>query len=246
MVAMGLAIVGIVVFFFIYKPPTCLDGKQNQNETGIDCGGSCTYLCTATLSPATVRFVRPLSPQPSRTDVLAYIDNPNQNAAVRNAHYTLELYDANQNVVSKRDGSIDLPPGSTVPLFLPAVYVGPADIAQAFLTLDPESFKWFHADPLGQLPSATNVTLTEGSGAPRLTATLTNPSADPLYNVKVTAVLYGADSTGSGSTVIAASQTLVPGVPGQRGAPLVFTWNQPFNQTVVRTEILSTAPVTGP
>jgi hypothetical protein len=40
-------VVGLPVFFATYKPPSCSDGKQNQNEKGVDCGGPCSVLCKA-------------------------------------------------------------------------------------------------------------------------------------------------------------------------------------------------------
>ncbi|MBU6431623.1 hypothetical protein KGQ29_04640, partial [Patescibacteria group bacterium] len=32
-------------YFIFYKAPTCFDGKQNGDEKGVDCGGSCVNLC---------------------------------------------------------------------------------------------------------------------------------------------------------------------------------------------------------
>src|SRR3989344_6201594 len=57
-----LCIVGAVVIAFLaaisiatfYKSPSCSDGKQNQDETGVDCGGSCAYLCKAKKPTPTV------------------------------------------------------------------------------------------------------------------------------------------------------------------------------------------------
>ena len=80
-------------YFFFHKAPSCIDGIQNQNEEGIDCGGSCTYLCTASEAEPSVRFARTFSPLPGRTDVIAYVDNPNTNAAAKQAPYKIELYD---------------------------------------------------------------------------------------------------------------------------------------------------------
>ena len=32
--------------YFYFKPqPSCSDGKQNQNEQGVDCGGVCVQEC---------------------------------------------------------------------------------------------------------------------------------------------------------------------------------------------------------
>ena len=35
----------VFLFFLLYETPTCFDGKQNQEEIGIDCGGPCVRLC---------------------------------------------------------------------------------------------------------------------------------------------------------------------------------------------------------
>jgi hypothetical protein len=41
-----LLVLSFVYFSFFYKPATCFDGVKNGNETGIDCGGSCSLVCT--------------------------------------------------------------------------------------------------------------------------------------------------------------------------------------------------------
>ena len=51
-------IIGAVFLIFVYEslftaPPTCFDKKQNGNEIGVDCGGSCSLVCpSATRAPA--------------------------------------------------------------------------------------------------------------------------------------------------------------------------------------------------
>jgi hypothetical protein len=77
-----------------------------------------------------------------------------------------------------------------------------------------------------------NIVPKEGT-APRITATLVNPLAQPFYNTTLVATIFD-----EGGNVIAASATLVPTLPSQGTAPLIFTWNEPFSAPVARVEIL--------
>ena len=43
--AIILVIVLIIIAPYLRSDPTCFDGKQNGNEEGIDCGGSCDLIC---------------------------------------------------------------------------------------------------------------------------------------------------------------------------------------------------------
>lgn len=231
--AVALAALAILAFSIFYKTPTCTDRKQNQDELGTDCGGSCTTLCASQVAaPARVRFVRPLTPQPGRTDIIAYIDNPNESAEAHRVPFLLEVYDADGALIAKRTIYIDLPPSSTVPLYVSDVAPRSSIAAQAFLSIDADSFAWSRAGEQMATPAVEEILVEEGE-RPRITATLVNPLATPYYEVVLVATVF--DSAG---TAIAASQTLVPRLSPQGTSPLVFTWNEPFSAPVARVEIL--------
>src|ERR1700729_736634 len=88
--ACAVALIAVVVIATLYKAPSCTDGKKDQGEQGIDCGGPCPYLCSSTEIAPRVMFVRAVSPEIGRTDVIAYIDNSNPNGSVQNAAYTVQ------------------------------------------------------------------------------------------------------------------------------------------------------------
>lgn len=223
-----------LVFSVLYETPTCFDQKQNQEEFGVDCGGPCSVLCPAQVASAPVaRFVRPVSPQPGRTDVIAYVDNPNREAAAAAAPFTLEVYGAARQLIAKQVITIDLPPAATVPVYLPDVAPRGSVAAQAFLTFDADHTTWIRAsDERPVLPTVEGIVVAEGE-RPRVTATLVNPVAEPFYGVTLVATVFDASGT-----AIAASQTLVPQLAAQGTAPLVFTWNEPFSAPSPRVEIL--------
>src|ERR1035437_5233264 len=104
-----LLLCAIVAFSVIYpklnKPPTCSDGIQNGTETGIDCGGSCTYACLAQMAPVSVLWSRAFEVVPGRYNAVAYLVNHNKNVAVEKISYRFRFADANNVYIGKREGS---------------------------------------------------------------------------------------------------------------------------------------------
>lgn len=229
-----IVLLGIIAALIFYKPASCVDGKQNQKEEGIDCGGPCPYLCSASQIQPAALFVTPFSPEDGRTDVIAYIANRNTDTGVMHAHYTVELRDPFGAVLGDLTGTINLPPASTVPLFIPHAYQGNRTVAQAFLTFDPESMVWprNYQKPVVPTPSSIQI-LDSTSNAPKISALLTNPTAHAMYDVTVVVTAFDAKNN-----AIAASQTVVPTLPAQGSAPLIFTWNEAFKAAPVSVQIL--------
>ncbi len=231
----GVALVTVVIIATVYKAPSCTDKKQDQGETGIDCGGPCSYLCSVDEIAPRVSFVRAVSPQAGRTDVIAYVFNANSNAGVQAAKYTVELYDVSNHVIASKTGVVELPPSTNVPIYIPDFYFGPKQVAEAFLTFDQSSLLWMRGSgrPI-QLSQSDLQYPTALVPTPKITATLTNPTAYPLYNQTEVVTVFGADNN-----AIAASQTVIPLISAQGSAPVVFTWNQAFSAIPARVEILS-------
>jgi hypothetical protein len=240
-----LMIMSISIF---YKSPSCTDNTQNQDEEGIDCGGSCSYLCTAQEEPPTVLFTKLLTNSAGRTDIIASINNKNSGAASKNVPYRVKLYNVDHLLIQEVSGMLDLPPGATVPVFIPGVV--PASklpqgssnkqtIASAFLSIDPTSLSWFSmAGNSRILPKVSNSILNGTTTRPRIEAILQNLTVTTLTNVKVIVLVH--DSRGE---IIAASSTVVPTILGQGQATATFTWNSPFLSTPSLIEIVPIIPL---
>jgi len=236
----GAVVVGIIAVTLIatlYHAPSCMDNKQNQGEEGIDCGGPCSHLCTPSVAAPSVRFVRQLTPVQGRTDVIAYIDNVNASAAMKGAKFTITLYGPDNIVVAKKDGTVDLPPKSTVPVFVPDFYSGFQTVARAFITFDDSSFTWYRYSDMRPVLSTSNVALS-GDAAPRLTADISNPTALSLFRIPVVATVFDANNN-----AIAASATVLEEIPPMGSAPAVFTWNAPFPAAPAREEVIPLVPL---
>lgn len=216
-----LAVVFIAAF---YDAPSCSDGTQNQGEDGVDCGGPCAYLCTDQTLPPTVLFTKALASASGRTDVIASVENKNSNAAARNVPYRISLYGKDRLPIGEFSGVLDLPPGATVPVFLPGLSSGKQAVAGAFLEINPSAPQWFYvsSDPR-TMPRVTNTTQSGSADAPRIDATLVNDSVTPLTNVRI--IIFIRDVK---RDIIAASQTVVPLIRAQSSATATFTWNSAF------------------
>jgi hypothetical protein len=95
-----------VYYVFLKAPETCLDGKQNQDESGIDCGGvcgACPDLITG--QDLEVKEVAFVPGGGNRYDVLAKIHNPNDEAGASSFAYSFVLKDVSGKIIATRSGT---------------------------------------------------------------------------------------------------------------------------------------------
>ncbi len=222
------------------KAPSCSDEIQNQGEAGIDCGGPCQYLCTATEQPATVLFTKAIVTSEGRVDIVASIENKNAVSAAKQVPYAVTLYGTDTAVIQKVTGTVDLPPATTVYVYVPRVATASKNsVVRAFLTIDPSAPHWFSMGQDSRVkPFVSNTTFRGTLAAPRIDATLTNPSATTLSDVSALVLVYDANHE-----VMAASQTIVPQVPPQGDATATFTWNEAFAHTPATIEVVPIIPL---
>lgn len=235
----AVSFLSVVFIATLYKAPSCTDNAQNQGEAGIDCGGPCPYLCTdQTLAP-TVLFTKAVPSTGGRIDVAASIENKNPDAAAKSVSYRVQLYGTDRLPVADISGTVDLPPGATVPIYIPNASNGRQTVANAFLTIDPSAIRWYaiSKDPR-IVPSVSNISENDAGGTPRITATLGNGSVLPLSNVQV--VVFVRDIA---ENIIAASETIVPVVPPQSSATATFTWNSAFATSSAQIQVMPVIPL---
>ncbi len=229
-VFIGLLLLSGIVIAFVYKVPSCTDLKQNQDETGVDCGGSCAYLCSDTVQAPRVQFARAVENGAGRTDVIAYIENRNAGAEANDARYTVEVFATDGTPLGTRVGMIDIPARSTIALYVPGVAA--AGGVRAFVSFE-DTLRWRTARSANTALVVSRVDRVEGN-RPRITAVLENPEPEAQYNRTVIATVFDA-----GGEAIAVSQTVVREVPALGTTEAVFTWNAPYRGQGARVEIMT-------
>ena len=231
-----LMIMGIATF---YKLPSCTDSKQNQDETGIDCGGSCSYFCTEQKYPPTVLFTKALQNGSGRTDVIALVENKNADAVAKNVQYRITLYGAGQSLIQQVTGTLDLPPSASIPVYIPNITSGKQKVVSAFFDIVAQSVRW-SSTPTDErvMPTVSNINQEGATSSPRIEATLTNSSVNALTNIRAIVIVHNEKGE-----VIAASATVVPVIPAQGKATAIFTWNEAFSSTPASIEVVPIVPL---
>lgn len=91
----GLVVVLLVVLSLdisFERKASCFDDRQNQNETGIDCGGACTPCAIKNLEPLRISAPLLLSLGSGRTVLLADIVNPNRDFGASRFEYAIKIF----------------------------------------------------------------------------------------------------------------------------------------------------------
>lgn len=237
-VATTILVIGTGLTAIVYEAPSCTDNKQNQGEVGVDCGGSCPYLCTTQVTQPTVLYALPLRNGAGRTDLIARIENKNQNAAAKNVPYSVKLYTTNLAFVREVTGTVDLPPRTSVPIFIPGIAVG-SEVVRTSFSIDPVAPKWFTlANDSRVVPTVANSKLLGTPSAPRVEASVMNTSIQSLANVRAIVLVHGTSGN-----VIAASETVLSSVPAQGQVTALFTWDEAFSGIPSLIEVVPVIPL---
>ena len=224
-------VVGVPVFLFFYKAPTCTDGRKNQNESGVDCGGSCPRLCPADFSPVAYVWERYQKIAPGLYSVLAYVENPNISVEASNVPYSFSLYDRDGTVITTRSGKTSIPAGKRFAIFESALTVKervPVKATFEFTALP----QWVRAEgqTLARVESST--IFNEGT-FPRVEASIKNIGRSILRNLEAVAIVYNSEGN-----AIAFSRTTIDQVSPDDVEDIAFTWQEKFSSEQVRVDIL--------
>jgi hypothetical protein len=231
-----IVLIGVPVFFLLYRTPTCFDNKQNGDETGVDCGGSCQLLCTAESLPIISKGdPRILEIADNTFETVALMENPNVNADIYRAGYTFKLYDAVGIVPIKViEGETYVPKGKTF-----VIFEGPFNLEDGVIPTrvvfewKRESLVW--RKNIIETPEIVvrDVNLSRENTSPRLSANIENISLENVSNVDLTALIY--DET---DNIFAVSKTFIDVLPMRGSTPVVFTWPGQFDKEVLSVNVI--------
>ncbi len=234
-----LAVTGIPTYFiFFNKAPTCFDQKQNGDEQGIDCGGSCERACRDQVLPEPiVIWSRPFSVARGLNNLVAYVQNPNVNFVATPIEYVFLVYDKDNVLIGTREGRAMVPPTKTFPIFEPAFNAGERKPVKAvFEFTAPAVWKKFQSKK-PELSIADEV-VKNATSSPVLQAALVNETINKYKNIEVVAILYDAEGNAR-----AASKTMVDVLPAEDQVRVSFTWPNPFDFTVAKIEVIPKLPI---
>lgn len=232
-----IAVFAGLFFLFFNKPPTCADGKQNGEELGIDCGGSCEKVCEVQITDLAILWSRSFRVSDGVYNSVAYVENPNPNARVAEISYTFKLFDDNNILVAERKGKTFISPSGITPIFEGNISTGQRVPIRTFSEFS-EIPKWSQTADEDSPISVGEIVLSREDSSPRIDAVLSNSSIRDTSDIEVVAVVF--DATGN---AIAVSSTFIDRLSGRSSQDIVFTWPNKFDFSVSRIEIIPRVPL---
>jgi len=220
---------GMLLVFISLNKPTCFDGKQNQAEEGIDCGGPCQP-CLGKIRDIIVVWSKVFKLDNGKYEAAALIRNPNLSLALPFVKYKIKLYDRKNILVAVREGETFINPGGEYVLFETNIDAGERSPVKAFVEFD-KNLKWKKIER--EIPQivVSNKSFTP-LPSPRLSAEISNTSIFPIEGIFAAAVVYDKDGN-----AVAVSSTKIKSIKGKSSYPVVFTWPTPFEKEVVSSRI---------
>ena len=224
-------LVGTYVYFTqFYAPPNCFDGWRNGDELGVDCGGGCVRICAFSVQEPTVQWARSFRVTGGQYNAVAYVENPNREAATPSLRYTFSLYDE-EGLITEQSGETILPPNNVYPIFEGRIDTGSRSPTRTFVELEEVSL-WQHATAGREQFEVVERELRGADGKPRLRATVRNTDLEEAREVEVVATILDVNGN-----ALNASRTFVENFTPRSETEVVFTWLEPIATTLRSCEI---------
>jgi len=215
--------VGVAALSFLATlNPTCFDGKQNQKEESIDCGGPCDA-CVGTTNDLIVVWSKPFKFENGKYEAVSLVKNPNLFAGIPSLKYKFKLYDKDNILIAVREGKTFINPGESYVIFETGIDTGERIPKRAFMELE-KNLNWERIEKeVAQLV----VSRKKFSNEPfsRLNAEISNKSIFSVSGITAVAILY--DDNGN---AIAASSSVLDSIAGSSSGQIVFTWAEKFGK----------------
>jgi len=220
-----------VLFFVILIPlifklshePTCADNKKNQDETGVDCGGSCKKICDFEVSSPMVLWSKAFAVADGIYNVLALVENHNINSESNSASYIFRIKDRQGNIITERNGQTFIPNSQVVAIFEQGLSADREVVSTEFEFVGiPEWTREITGAPDISIRSQT---LSNTNTEPRLQVEIENKSLEDIKKLEVVAIIFDGEGNPLGS-----SRTFIDDFNAGKIEKIIFTWGQPFRE----------------
>ncbi len=228
----GVVVVLLLIFSFVffglfYRAPTCTDGKQDGDETGVDCGGSCPNLCQGDTVAPIVYWSKFFNVSGGVYDLAAFVENPNLTSENSQAAYEFKVFDGDNLLIGTRDGETFIPKNKKFIIFEPGFVI--QNRTPKYVEFDFTSFGVWQKDSAPEPDiSVTYSPLSATTTSPRIDGVVSNNSTQDINEVELTAEVEDQNEN-----TVAVSRTFVDNLTAGSSQNFVFTWPKPFGGNVI-------------
>lgn len=188
-----LVLIGGALFYFVWPKASCTDGKLNQNEEGVDCGGACIPCALKNPEPLTISSVEVFDNGNNTVTVLGEIKNPNQLLGSGNFIYTVNLFDKNGKNVFSKSRETFIYPDKNRTVIEAAIEVPSSGVDRAEIKID-DIGNWQEEEKFNGIPekniAVDKVSVQGLGGGFSLKGKLINNNSFKVNKIIIKAVLY--------------------------------------------------------
>lgn len=218
----------------IFKSPTCFDNKKNGDERGVDCGGSCSLICKADTKDPVILWSRAFPVAGTSYNLVAMVENPNIDGAIKEVSYEFKIYDNNHLLVGTKEGTTFLPANGQYAIFGPRFDAKDNNIRSVKFDFTGEINYHKKENTLNNLPiKISNINYNIDKNSTTITALMSNSSIYNLPSYDIVGVFYDKDSN-----AINVSKTHKDGLKTNSKTNLTFTWPFGFSETPTSYDII--------
>lgn len=229
-----------VLFLFIfvpfifrsYKKPTCFDGKKNQGELGVDCGGRCVARCDLQIIKPKVLWIKSFEIVDGVYSAVSLIENPNINVRTGDITYVFRLKDQSGAVLSEIKGKTFIPNLRTLAIFESGFRTEKKPQSADFEFIG--EALWEEDETVPADIAVRSKTLSKLDITPRLDVKVENKSFRDIERLEIVAVIFS-----SSKEAISASRTFIDNFEREDVEDIVFTWPLPFKEEPITVEIFT-------
>ena len=226
------AVIIIAVFLFLLSlgNPTCFDGRRNQGEEGIDCGGPCE-LCVGEVKNLIIHWSKIFKLKNGNYEAAALIDNPNLFAGLPSLKYKFNIYDEKNVLIAIKPGETFINPDERFLIFETNIEVGERVPKYAFVELESQT-EWKRIEKEKPQIVISRKQFFNSEPFPKLITEINNKSLFSVENISLAVVLYGKDQNAK-----AVSISKIDYIGGGSSKEIVFTWPEVFSEEPASIEI---------
>lgn len=237
-VAILLVIFGVPTYFALKTEPTCFDKKQNQDESGIDCGGICQRACVnQVVGQPIISWSRSFRVTNGYYNLAAYIQNPNVDYVSKRVAYRFKVYDQDNVILGVREGTTIVSPTKNILIFEPGFQTGELIPTRVFFEFR-NQVEWDRYEQRRPEFKVTDVQLLTASTSPKIVAKIQNQSIETFRDLEVSVVIYDKENNAQRT-----SRTSISSIFDGETKEVIFTWPTAIDFEISKIEVLPKLPI---
>lgn len=199
-----LSALGFGVYGLLFRVGgSCFDGKLNQEETGVDCGGSCLPCALKNLEAIGSVGVPEIFATDGKSTILLRLKNASLDYGADQFRYELSFFNLRNEKIHSLIGDSFIYPGEIKNIVLPAVNLDAGIVARTEVAVKEAS--WIPAPEFSKPQTQVRSLVTQASaGTAQVRGIVTNLNSYKLSRVLVSAILFNQNNQ-----KIGASKTLL-------------------------------------